>query len=93
MAQSGSFASSHPPAARLTSVVSHLSSPRYKVVVCRNLGPDVMPLLENRHELDVCLCTIFDLVVNMLVASWLSGRRTAHAIENGSWTISRARPG
>jgi glyoxylate/hydroxypyruvate reductase len=35
------------------SVVSHLNSQRFKVVVCRNLGPDVMPLLEARAELDV----------------------------------------
>ncbi|KAF8434507.1 hypothetical protein L210DRAFT_960823 [Boletus edulis BED1] len=30
-------------------------SPRYKVVVCRNLGPDVMPLLESRHELELVI--------------------------------------
>ena len=41
---------------RLTSVASHLASKmsqRHKVVVCRDLGPDVMPLLLNRPELDV----------------------------------------
>ena len=41
---------------RLTSVASHLASKmsqRHQVVVCRDLGPDVMPLLLNRPELDV----------------------------------------
>jgi len=35
------------------SLVSHLYSQRFKVVVCRNLGPDAMSLLEARAELDV----------------------------------------
>jgi glyoxylate/hydroxypyruvate reductase len=35
------------------SVASHLHSRRFKVVVCRNLGPDVMSILEARPELDV----------------------------------------
>ncbi|KIK99672.1 hypothetical protein PAXRUDRAFT_131611 [Paxillus rubicundulus Ve08.2h10] len=49
----GLFPSRSSPSARLTSVISHFSSPPYKVVVCRNLGPDVMPLLENRHEFEL----------------------------------------
>jgi glyoxylate/hydroxypyruvate reductase len=31
------------------------SGSRYRVVVCRNLGPDVMPLLESRHELELVI--------------------------------------
>ncbi|KAI9460763.1 hypothetical protein HD554DRAFT_1557824 [Boletus coccyginus] len=30
-------------------------SSHYKVVVCRNLGPDVMPLLESRHDLELVI--------------------------------------
>lgn len=49
--------SSQTPSRRLTSIVSHVSA-RQKVVVCRNLGPDVMPLLEQRREIDVGLLGI-----------------------------------
>ncbi|KAI0074971.1 hypothetical protein K474DRAFT_1763732 [Panus rudis PR-1116 ss-1] len=42
---------------RLTSITSHLrpssTGKKYKVVVTRDLGPDVMPLLLERPELDV----------------------------------------
>ena len=38
--------------ARLTSISSHLR-PRRKVVVTRDLGPDVMPLLRAREDLEV----------------------------------------
>ncbi|KAG9311738.1 hypothetical protein JVU11DRAFT_7981 [Chiua virens] len=55
MKQSGSFAPNHLPRIRLTSVVSHLSGTRSKIVVCRNLGPDVMPLIEDRHELELVI--------------------------------------
>lgn len=43
------------PAQRLGSIASHLSSmsSKFKVVVTRDLGPDVMPLLLNKPELDV----------------------------------------
>lgn len=47
----------------MTTLNTHLSkltffypfSPRYKVVVCRDLGPDVMPLLKEREEIDLVL--------------------------------------
>ena len=32
--------------------MNHLS-PRHKVVVCRDLGPEVMPIILGRKELDV----------------------------------------
>ncbi|KAH8827031.1 hypothetical protein DL96DRAFT_1464876 [Flagelloscypha sp. PMI_526] len=40
---------------RLSHLTAHLSSgaQKLKVVVSRNLGPDVMPLLENRKELEI----------------------------------------
>ncbi|KZV76570.1 hypothetical protein PENSPDRAFT_673277 [Peniophora sp. CONT] len=38
--------------ARLTSIASHLST-RRKVVVTRDLGPDVMPLLRAREDLEI----------------------------------------
>ncbi|KAJ7018683.1 hypothetical protein C8F04DRAFT_976872 [Mycena alexandri] len=43
-----------PPTARLTSIVSHLSNVRPKVVICRHLGP-AMPLLEDRKDIEVVL--------------------------------------
>lgn len=44
---------------RLTVVASHFrSGSRRKVVVTRNLGPDVMPLLLERPELDVRIFSI-----------------------------------
>ncbi|KAI1797987.1 hypothetical protein LXA43DRAFT_978192 [Ganoderma leucocontextum] len=47
------------PARRLDSITSHLSAStmadKLKVVVCRDLGPDVMPLLLNNPQLDVIL--------------------------------------
>lgn len=72
MARSGSFTSNHSPAARLTSIISYLRSPRYRVVVCRNLGPDVMPLLESRHELEVC-SQPRDAIWAGLTLQWLVG--------------------
>jgi hypothetical protein len=53
MSSSGSIATLFAPTQRLMSVVSHLNSRRFKVVVCRNIGPDAMALLEARAELDV----------------------------------------
>ncbi|KAH7921567.1 hypothetical protein BV22DRAFT_1049529 [Leucogyrophana mollusca] len=53
MSSSGSSTSLSTQVQRLTSVASHIRNNRYKVVVCRNLGPDVMPLLEERSELDL----------------------------------------
>ncbi|KAG1815179.1 uncharacterized protein BJ212DRAFT_1507679 [Suillus subaureus] len=53
MSSSGSIATLSAPAQRLMSVASHLHSQRSKVVVCRNLGPDVMSILEARPELDL----------------------------------------
>ncbi|KAG2068870.1 hypothetical protein BDR04DRAFT_1023344 [Suillus decipiens] len=50
---SGSIVTHSVPTQRLMSVASHLHSQRSKVVVCRNLGPDVMPILEARSELDL----------------------------------------
>jgi hypothetical protein len=48
---------SMPSVRRLTKVFSHLNSTqtgsRPKVVVTRDLGPNVMPLLSDRHDLDV----------------------------------------
>ena len=45
------------PAERLQSISSHLGAStmaeKLKVVVCRDLGPDVMPLLLNNPQLDV----------------------------------------
>ncbi|KAK0492575.1 hypothetical protein EDD18DRAFT_462499 [Armillaria luteobubalina] len=38
---------------RLTDVMSHLSTTKPRVVICRNLGPDVMPLLEGRSDVEV----------------------------------------
>ncbi|KAK0452098.1 uncharacterized protein EV420DRAFT_691761 [Desarmillaria tabescens] len=38
---------------RLTSVMTHLSTTKPRVVICRNLGPDVMPLLEKRSDVEV----------------------------------------
>ncbi|EIN09053.1 hypothetical protein PUNSTDRAFT_102598 [Punctularia strigosozonata HHB-11173 SS5] len=38
---------------RLTHVASHLRTPKLKVVVCRDLGPNVMPLLRDRPEIDL----------------------------------------
>ncbi|KAG0707981.1 hypothetical protein DFH29DRAFT_822771 [Suillus ampliporus] len=53
MSSSGSITTLSPPTQRLMSIASHLHSQRFKVVVCRNLGPDVMSLLEARPELDL----------------------------------------
>ncbi|KAJ7735729.1 hypothetical protein B0H16DRAFT_127262 [Mycena metata] len=39
---------------RLTSIVSHLSDARPKVVICRHLGP-AMPLLQDRKDIEVVL--------------------------------------
>jgi glyoxylate/hydroxypyruvate reductase len=40
---------------RLTSISSHLRANKPKVVVTRSLGPDVMPLLTERDDIDVVL--------------------------------------
>ncbi|KAG1769376.1 hypothetical protein EDD22DRAFT_948980 [Suillus occidentalis] len=53
MDSSGSIVTLFAPIQRLMSVASHLHSRRFKVVVCRNLGPDVMSILEARPELDL----------------------------------------
>lgn len=84
MAESRSSISS--PVTHLSSIVSQLRSPRFKVVVCRNLGPDVMPLLESRHELEArptgaSGCSSDELT--SCLHSWSSGQKTAFAIENG----------
>ncbi|KAF8828315.1 hypothetical protein HHX47_DHR4000574 [Lentinula edodes] len=42
---------------RLTSISSHLRTSKPKVVVCRDLGPDVMPLLTKRDDIEVVLWT------------------------------------
>lgn len=55
MTPPGLIATLSTPTQRLMSVVSHLNSQRFKVVVCRNLGPNVMPFLETRPELNVSL--------------------------------------
>ena len=40
--------------ARLTGILNHLrTNAKHKVVVCRDLGPDVMQILTSRTELDV----------------------------------------
>ncbi|KAL0060716.1 hypothetical protein AAF712_012496 [Marasmius tenuissimus] len=42
--------------ARLTTISSHISTNKpAKVVVCRDLGPDVMPILTERKDLEVVL--------------------------------------
>ncbi|KAG7097660.1 hypothetical protein E1B28_004988 [Marasmius oreades] len=52
----GSIAStSRAPHSRLTTISSHVSSKPSKVVVCRDLGPDVMPILTERKDLEVVL--------------------------------------
>ncbi|KAG2132694.1 uncharacterized protein EDB93DRAFT_1175914 [Suillus bovinus] len=51
--ESGSIVAPSVPTQRLMSVASHLHSQRFKVVVCRNLGPNVMSILEARPELDL----------------------------------------
>ncbi|KAJ6583068.1 hypothetical protein DFH09DRAFT_1145240 [Mycena vulgaris] len=51
---SGSIASLSSPNTRLTSVASHLSDSRPKVVICRHLGA-AMPLLMDRKDIDVVL--------------------------------------
>jgi hypothetical protein len=33
----------------------YLSSTRHKVVICRDLGPEVMRILQERNEIDVRL--------------------------------------
>lgn len=38
---------------RLQSIASHITGARPKVVITRNLGPDVMPLLQTRKDIDV----------------------------------------
>ncbi|TFK41674.1 hypothetical protein BDQ12DRAFT_765206 [Crucibulum laeve] len=38
---------------RLTSVLSHIDRSRPKVVVTRNLGPDVMPLFKQRSDIEL----------------------------------------
>ena len=47
----------HSPSERLETIASHLRQPamsnKLKVVVTRDLGPDVMPLLLDNKELDV----------------------------------------
>ncbi|KAE9388187.1 hypothetical protein BT96DRAFT_947810 [Gymnopus androsaceus JB14] len=37
---------------RLTSISSHLRTSKPKIVVCRDLGPDVMPLLTKRDDIE-----------------------------------------
>jgi hypothetical protein len=62
---------------RLTHVISHLRTTKMKVVVCRDLGPDVMPLLRERPELDVRLIMprISWYILNRAVAAYrLAGR-------------------
>ncbi|KAF7351451.1 hypothetical protein MSAN_01577200 [Mycena sanguinolenta] len=52
---SGSIASlSSSSRTRLTSIASHLSDSRPKVVICRNLGP-AMPLLTERKDINIVL--------------------------------------
>ncbi|KAJ7665883.1 hypothetical protein DFH06DRAFT_1185300 [Mycena polygramma] len=52
---SGSMASLYSPlATRLTSVLTHLSDVRPKVVICRHLGP-AMPLLNERKDIDIVM--------------------------------------
>ncbi|KAJ7080772.1 hypothetical protein B0H15DRAFT_786955 [Mycena belliarum] len=50
----GSIPSLSSPNSRLTSLVSHLSNARPKVVICRDLGP-AMPLLMERTDIEVVL--------------------------------------
>lgn len=38
---------------RLAHVVSHTSNRKPKVVVTRDLGPEIMPLLQNRPDIEV----------------------------------------
>ncbi|KAI3608394.1 glyoxylate reductase [Moniliophthora roreri] len=40
---------------RLTTISSHISPKKPKVVVCRDLGPDVMPILTKRQDIEVVL--------------------------------------
>ncbi|KAJ6557815.1 D-isomer specific 2-hydroxyacid dehydrogenase [Mycena capillaripes] len=51
---SRSMASSSSSSTRLTSIASHLSDVRPKVVICRHLGP-AMPLLLDRKDIDIAL--------------------------------------
>ncbi len=57
---------------RLTDVMSHLSTTKPRVVICRNLGSDVMPLLEGRSDVEVRLFDVdFYLILNVLqVVVW-----------------------
>ncbi|KAH7882400.1 hypothetical protein F5I97DRAFT_1909920 [Phlebopus sp. FC_14] len=57
MTQPGSFPSISQAASRLTSVISHLTSGPYKVVICRDLGPDAMSLLESNPDLNLVVWT------------------------------------
>ena len=71
---------------RLTLLESHLrSGERMKVVVTMNLGPDVMPLLEERKEFDV---RVIDVAVPHTVLtrpnSSSFGQRIGLANANGS---------
>ncbi|KAK7439784.1 hypothetical protein VKT23_017358 [Stygiomarasmius scandens] len=38
---------------RLTNILSHLTSKKPRVVVCRDMGPDVMPLLRERRDIEL----------------------------------------
>ncbi|KAJ6478825.1 hypothetical protein C8R47DRAFT_1219369 [Mycena vitilis] len=52
---SGSMASLNSPlTTRLTSILSHLSDVRPKVVICRHLGP-AMPLLDERKDIEIVM--------------------------------------
>ena len=74
---SSSFATYFPsPLHRLTSLASHLNSTpaqrNFRVVVSRDLGPEAMPLLTSREDIDVItlpeflsLCILFLLAHRM----------------------------
>ena len=96
MSSSGSSASFTSINSRLTAVASHLTSSRPKVVVCRDLGPDVMKLLYERKDLEVSpqsLYTAHDAVIIWLRGAMrlLCGLRTKYATDGGCWTIYMAR--
>lgn len=70
---------------RLTGIVNHLrpvsqgamQDGKFKVVICRNLGPDVMPILTSRKELEVRLSVSFEIIIqesdlSFLLASYLA---------------------
>lgn len=80
-------------ASRLSSIASHLKPSKPRVVVCRDLGPDVMPLLTDRTDIEVRK-RLGPLLLLSLIHEGSSsyGHKIACVKENGCSTTSEVHP-